>query len=106
MEKPKKRSLLRAKCGMFYYKTKRKLLWCRMRRQFAAQRPAELLPEVQFSHHTPLLRKLKDVDMELQYNKVVNLRLAAEKIDRVILYPGQDLQLLVSCGQNLGEKRI
>ena len=47
MEKPKKRSLLRAKCGMFYYKTKRKLLWCRMRRQFAAQRPAELLPEVQ-----------------------------------------------------------
>ena len=72
----------------------------------AAQRPAELLPEVQFSHHTPLLRKLKDVDMELQYNKVVNLRLAAEKIDRVYPLSRADLQLLVIRGQNLGEKRI
>ena len=97
MEKPKKRSLLRAKCGMFYYKTKRKLLWCRMRRQFAAQRPAELLPEVQFSHHTPLLRKLKDVDMELQCGGKDR---SCDSLSRA------DLQLLVSCGQNLGEKRI
>lgn len=104
MEKPKKRSLLRAKCGMFYYKTKRKLLWCRMRRQFATQRPTELLPQVQFSHHTPLLRKLKDVDMELQYNKVVNLRLAAEKIDHVILYPGQTFSFWYLVGKTSAKK--
>lgn len=104
MEKPKKRSLLRAKCGMFYYKTKRKLLWCRMRRQFATQRSTELLPQVQFSHHTPLLRKLKDVDMELQYNKVVNLRLAAEKIDHVILYPGQTFSFWYLVGKTSAKK--
>ncbi len=104
MIKPKKRSFLRAKCGMFYYKTKRKLIWLRMRKQFAILRLEEekdLLPEVQFTHHTPLLRWLKDVDMELQYNKITNLKLAAAKINGVVVYPG-----LVSGGENLGEKGI
>jgi vancomycin resistance protein VanW len=42
-----------------------------------------------FSHETPLLRRLKDVEMYLQHNKITNLRLAVSKIDRVTLRPGE-----------------
>ncbi|MDF2821128.1 MAG: vancomycin resistance protein [Clostridiales bacterium] len=42
-----------------------------------------------FTHHTPLLRKLKDVDMYLQHNKVINLKLATKKINHTVLMPGQ-----------------
>lgn len=42
-----------------------------------------------FSHQTILLRKLKDVDMWMQRNKIVNLKIAAEKLDGVIIRPGE-----------------
>jgi len=37
-----------------------------------------------------LLRKLHGVDMQLQKNKVVNLKLASKKIDGVIVNPGEE----------------
>ena len=104
MEKPIKRSKLRAKCGMLYYKTKRRLLWLRMSKQFARTKSNELLPEVQFSHHTPLLRKLRDVDMELQYNKITNLKLAAEKVNGVVLKPGQTFSFWRLVGKTSAKK--
>lgn len=42
-----------------------------------------------FRHRTPLLRKLKDVDMQYQYNKITNLRLAAAHLDGVVLRPAK-----------------
>ena len=104
MEKPKKRSLLRAKCGMFYYKTKRKMLWLRMRGKFAVKRSCESLPYLQFTHRTPLLRKLRDVDLELQYNKVTNLKLAAAKVDGVTVYPGQTFSFWYLVGKTSAKK--
>lgn len=40
-------------------------------------------------HVSPLLRQLHGVDMELQYNKVHNLRLAVEKVNGVVIEPGE-----------------
>ena len=37
-----------------------------------------------------LLRKLHGVDMQLQVNKVTNLKLASEKIDGIIINPGEE----------------
>lgn len=37
-----------------------------------------------------LLRKLHGVDMQLQKNKVVNLRIAGEKIDGIVVNPGEE----------------
>lgn len=37
-----------------------------------------------------LLRKLHGVDMQLQKNKIVNLRLASKKIDGIIIEPGEE----------------
>jgi len=90
IQKPIKRSALRRRLGFLFYGTVRKVLWLGMNRYFAKKAPDDkLLPTVQFSHKTPLMRKLKDVDMWYQTNKVINLKIAVKKLDGVILYPGQ-----------------
>jgi len=86
---PIKRSALRAKLGLCYYSIRRKLLWLKMNRHFSCYRSKENLEYVCFSHKTPLLRRLKDVDMKLQYNKITNLRLASEKLNGVVIKPGE-----------------
>jgi vancomycin resistance protein VanW len=49
----------------------------------------EPLPNLVFEYKSLLLRKLGDVDMQLQHNKVVNLKLAAKKLDAVLIKPGE-----------------
>lgn len=88
IEKPIKRSRLRSELGMAYYGFLRKLMWLRMNRMFAREK-AEPLEYLSYRHQTPLLRKLKDVEMQLQYNKIVNLKLAAGCLNGVIIRPGQ-----------------
>mgnify|MGYP001184570983 CR=1 FL=1 len=87
--KPVKRSAARLKLGIFCYGILRKLLWLGMNSVFASGRSTALLPFCCFSHRTPLLRQLKDVDMWMQYNKITNLKLAAEKLDGVIIHPNE-----------------
>lgn len=89
MEKPKRRSFLRARLGMIYYGTARKLLWVKKRKMFAKKTQKESLPYKYTSHQTVLLRKLKNVDMWMQHNKITNLKLATGKIDGIVLSPGE-----------------
>lgn len=89
MEKPKKRSNLRLKLGRCYYGMLRKLWWIKMHRLFARSFQKELLPYQYYSHKTILLRKLKDVDMWMQENKITNLKIAAQCLDGVIVRPGE-----------------
>jgi len=85
---PSVRSRLRRRLGRWFYIQKRRLQWMLGKRRFAKQR-GEPLAEVIFQHKTPLLRRLKNVDMYLQHNKVANLRLAAAKIDGLLIKPGE-----------------
>lgn len=89
LEKPKQRSEIRLFFGRCYYSTLRKLLWLKMKKQFASDTSKGHLPFCYFEHKTILLRKLKDVDMWMQQNKIVNLRIAAEKVNKIILRPGE-----------------
>lgn len=89
MEKPKNRSSLRLKAGRCYYGCRRRLLWLTMRRSFARQIETHALPYRCFSHETPLLRNLKNVDMWMQHNKITNLKLAAERVSGILLRPGE-----------------
>lgn len=89
MDKPIYRSPLRRKAGMFYYGMLRKLLWIRKGKYFASTKSELPLEYVYKTHKTVLLRKLKDVDMELQRNKVTNLRLATKRINGIIIRPGE-----------------
>lgn len=89
---PIRRSWMRLRLGKAYYAGRRYLLWCSPRFHWAKSRqPGEWLPEVQFSHATPLIRQLRGEDMELQRNKIVNLGLATARLDGILLRPGETL---------------
>lgn len=90
--KPKKRGKLRLFLGRNYYCALRRIAWlmgyiCGVR--FSKQHKETILPHMNFQHETPLLRQLRNVDMVLQYNKIINLKIAVKKLDKVIIYPGE-----------------
>ena len=89
LQPPIHRSWLRLRLGKAYYAGRRYLLWYSPQFHWAKERCAELLPEIQISHATPLMRHLRGEEMEWQRNKVVNLRLAVAKLDGVVLHPGE-----------------
>ena len=89
MDKPVNRSNLRLKCGMMYYGTLRKMLWITMARKFARTQKKNTLEYPCFAHKTLLRRQLKDVDMWMQENKIINLKLAVPKINGIIIRPGE-----------------
>ena len=74
--------------GKIYFSVKRYLFWILGGVTFACKREADL-PFEQFSHQTPLLRKLKNVDMCLQYNKIENLKIAVPRVSHIVLHPGE-----------------
>jgi vancomycin resistance protein VanW len=53
--------------------------------------PATACPYPVVDHATPLFRTLSGLDDQLQRNKVVNLSLAAERLDGLVVAPGQRL---------------
>ena len=56
---------------------------------FAYKITNEKLPVVLKTHSSLLLRNLYGVDMQLQRNKVDNIELACEKINGLIIHPGE-----------------
>lgn len=87
--KPINRNKLRLTAGKTYYTLSRYILWYSGRYKFAKKRTSANLKYLYYSHKTPLLRELKNVDMEFQYNKIVNLKLAVKNIDGLIIKPGE-----------------
>ena len=82
----KHRSALRLCLGTAYYSARRYLLWMSGKYRFASQRQKDRLPCVHMAHHTPLLRKLKDVEMQYQHNKITNLKLAVARLDGIVVF--------------------
>lgn len=85
---PITRSKYRARLGMLVYSIRRKASWVFQSARFS-KKHAVPLSYIHFSHRTPLLRQLKDVDMELQHNKITNLHIAAKQIDGIVIRPGE-----------------
>lgn len=56
---------------------------------FAEEKKTVPLPVIVKSHTSNILRKLEGVDMQLQRNKAVNLRLAAAEINGIVINPGE-----------------
>lgn len=65
----------------------------RIKHKFATYKRKTHLSHPIFKHSSTLLRKLKDVDMQYQVNKIKNLQLAIDKIDHVVIKPGQTFSL-------------
>lgn len=69
-------------------RTIRRLRNLRVRR-FAREQREELLPVVVYAQRTLMRRRLGNVEMQLQENKVINLNLAAPKVSGVVIKPGE-----------------
>ena len=57
--------------------------------KFALTKSEELLPVVVYKHNSLIRRKLGNVDLQLQENKAVNLSIAAPKVDKIVIKPGE-----------------
>ncbi|MDV4151558.1 VanW family protein [Clostridium sp. AL.422] len=88
-KKPIKRSKLRLFVGKFYYKAKKYIYWFLSNKSYSRRRTSNKLEYLVFTHKTPLYRKLKDVDMYLQENKVENLKLALKELNGLEVNPGE-----------------
>lgn len=91
--KPKKRSELRKRLGKEWFCLKEKGKWLAGKEKLSKEISSETLPFLIKEHQSFLLRKLKDVDMYLQHNKVDNLRLAIKPINGVIIKPGETFSI-------------
>ena len=69
------------------------------RSHFAKNFEEKTLPYVWKGHMSMMLRPLAGVDMQLQRNKVQNLRLAAKQIDGVVVAPGETFSLWALVGR-------
>lgn len=103
VKRPEQRSKIRTAVGKLYYSILRLTQWY----QFCPFSKKQLnvdLPELQFQHATPLLRHLSGLDMELQHNKVTNLRLACHKVNRMVLHPGETFSYWKAIGKPTARK--
>ncbi|WP_114378032.1 VanW family protein [Paenibacillus prosopidis] len=104
MKKPISRSKLRLMFGKTYYTWRRYARWLVDGIPFARTFSEEPLAHVVFHHETPTLRKLKDVDMWLQYNKEINLALAIKRLNGLLLAPGETMSYWKLIGKTTARK--
>jgi len=85
----KKRSTLRLFIGKQLYRLLRFVQWAKNRKAYNLKMAEENLPYIIFNHSTPLIRKLQNLDMVYQYNKVDNLKIAVGRLNGLVVEPGQ-----------------
>ncbi|BDD12992.1 hypothetical protein FUAX_54240 (plasmid) [Fulvitalea axinellae] len=99
IEKPINRGRLRRFLGKEYFILKRKWEWLFSGKRWCSERVKERFPHHVFSHKSMILRPLKDVEMYLQENKRTNLRLAVEKLDGLVIKPGETFSIWKNVGR-------
>lgn len=67
--------------------------------KIAKEKSKDLLPSIVKSHTSILVRRLEGVDIRLQENKVTNIALAAEKINGIIIKPGETFSFWKTVGK-------
>lgn len=72
--------------------------------KIAKHRAETELPEIVKGHTSILVRKLHGVDIRLQENKVTNIQLACNKINGLIIKPGETFSYWTSIGKSTKRK--
>lgn len=90
LSKPHKRSAFRKLLGKEFYILRRKFRWFTSNNKWAIldKQHVNLINKV-IQHQSILLRQLKSVDMYLQQNKIINLKLSIARINGIIIKPGE-----------------
>ncbi len=68
------------------------------REKFAKELNADELPCIISSHSSLLMRKLHGVDAALQENKITNIRLGCDKVNGLLIRPGQTFSFWKTVG--------
>jgi vancomycin resistance protein VanW len=89
MYKPKHRTKLRLFLGKIFYFLKKYFYWYLSGTKFAKTISSKQLRYKISQHKSLLMRKLKNVEMWMQKNKINNLELAIKKLDGIIINPGE-----------------
>ena len=80
--------------------TKRHIKNFLSKERIARYHSKEELPNIVKAHSSILLRKLEGVDMKLQENKVTNIILACNKINGLIVHPGETFSFWQTVGKD------
>lgn len=72
--------------------------------KIAMQHSKEILPNIVKSHSSILIRKLNGVDLRLQENKVTNIMLACNKVNGLIIHPGETFSFWKTVGKATQKK--
>lgn len=72
--------------------------------RFAKQKSDERLPVCIYHHNSLMRRRLGNVDLQLQENKVTNLNLAAPQVSGIIIHPKEVFSFWQLVGSCSGEK--
>lgn len=103
-KRPVPRSNIRMFLGKLYFTGRRYFVWIfnlifnRMVKYASSYGTADF-NNIVTSHKTPLYRQLRNVDMWLQENKVTNLKLASEKLNGIIVKPGETFSFWLLVGK-------
>lgn len=68
---------------------RRRLQWLIDDKTYSSYQSNDKLPFRVKKHQSKLLRKLGNADMELQYNKIDNLKIVVQKLNGTIIKPGE-----------------
>ena len=72
--------------------------------KLATTHDADPYPNIVKSHSSILIRKLHGVDLRLQENKVTNIRLACNKINGIVIHPGEVFSFWHTLGEATEKK--
>lgn len=72
--------------------------------KLATRKSRKLLPVRLYSHNSLIRRRLGNVDMQLQENKAVNLKLAAKNLNGLLIYPGEVFSFWHLVGKTTAQK--
>src|SRR6476620_1401385 len=75
--------------AVWAHRCRRRIAWLRGDTEWAHEHRAEPLGHRVKAHGSLLLRELSEAEMHLQRNKVVNLRLASQRVDTLLIRPGE-----------------
>ena len=87
------------------HRVRRHLAWLRSDAVWAADRDLDRLPVRVKRHSSLLMRELSEAEMVFQRNKVVNLRLASDRVHGLLIRPGETFsfnKVVGSCTRRKG----
>jgi vancomycin resistance protein VanW len=106
----KQRKLLSQRHPLLYFlsvwlrRFQRYSQWYFTRKSFAHYQSSDALPIKVKKHQSLLIRKLGESEIQLQLNKITNLKIAIKNIDGIIIHPGETFSFCKLVGRPTAKK--